>query len=104
MIGFYGAWADAFGGEAASERAWHLPLRRAMWLWSITWCAKWRVWSARSRQASGTAGEDWSVALSDRHLIAHVKERVDHYLGDPGIEFVRNEFVALAPALGGTAP
>lgn len=107
VIGFYGAWAHASDGKAVSERAWHLPLRRAMWLWSITWCAKWRVWSARSRQAVGTDGangEDWSVALSDRRLIAHVKERVDHYLGDPGIEFVRNEFTALAPALGGTAP
>ncbi|MEO6364063.1 MAG: phosphotransferase [Caldimonas sp.] len=101
VVAFYAAWADAFGVGAACERVWHLPLRRAMWLWSITWCAKWRVLSGAPRQPGG---EDWSAELSDRRLVAHVQERVDHYLGEPGIRLVREEFVALAPAFRGTAP
>jgi hypothetical protein len=36
-------WARRWPGGA---RPWHGPLRRAMWLWSLTWCAKWRVLSA----------------------------------------------------------
>ncbi len=103
VIGFYRAWAEAFGALAASERAWHLPLRSAMWLWSITWCAKWRVLSRRSRHPGGMPGEDWSADLSDRQLVAHVQERVDHYLGARGIAFVREEFIALAPSLGDQA-
>ncbi|MEO9066641.1 MAG: phosphotransferase, partial [Caldimonas sp.] len=115
VIAFYDNWATAVGADPASELAWHLPLRRAMWLWSITWCAKWRVLSRRSRRSVGTSdtsdtgatsaasGEDWSAELSDGRLIAHVEERVDHYLGDVGIACVRDEFVAMATAFDGRA-
>lgn len=69
----------ARGLDPALERPWIAPLRRAMWLWSITWCAKWRVQSERPAQA-GSGGEDWSSELSDAALVAHVRDRVDHYL------------------------
>ena len=58
-----------------------------MWLWSVTWCAQWRVLSGRpSRDAARAKGsaEDWSGDNSAAALIAHVRGRVDHYL-DPGI-------------------
>jgi len=68
--------------ERAAQQSWLLPMRRAMWLWSMTWCAKWRVLSDADAQA-GPEGEDWASGKSEAALIAHVKGRVDHYL-DPG--------------------
>lgn len=79
VLGFYGAWEQSVGPTAAAVQAWHGPLRRAMWLWSITWCAKWRALSSASARA-GADGEDWSSERSEAALVAHVRERVDHYL------------------------
>lgn len=94
---FYKAWAAAVGPERARlARPWHLPLRRAMWLWSITWCAEWRVASSRPPRASG---RDWSAQRSEPALVAHVRERVDHYLSADCIARVRDEFDALQRAL-----
>lgn len=70
---------DRAGLDGGAERAWIVPLRRAMALWSLTWCAKWRVQAGRARRAGGD-GEDWSAELSDAPLVAHVQDRVDHYL------------------------
>ncbi|MDY7115037.1 aminoglycoside phosphotransferase family protein [Halomonas sp. SSL-5] len=75
-----------------------LSCRRAMWLWSLTWCAKWRARQSRARDAR-TRGEDWSAELSDASLIAHVRDRVDHYLTLATIDHVRREFDALDHAL-----
>lgn len=79
VAAFYRDWAAAAGSVAEGAAAWHGPLRRAMWLWSVTWCAKWRVLSghAPDRHASG---EDWSAGRSELTLVRHVRERVDHYL------------------------
>jgi hypothetical protein len=85
---------------AQTMRPWLAPQRRLMWLWSITWCAKWRVESARaSRQdrAQGASAEDWSAELSDPALIAHVKGRVDHYLMPSTIARVRADWQAGGP-------
>ncbi|MEY2849660.1 MAG: hypothetical protein RI885_2327, partial [Actinomycetota bacterium] len=40
-------WAreSAVDGMPPADLAWQTPLRRLMWLWSVTWCAKWRVLS-----------------------------------------------------------
>ncbi|HET7528600.1 MAG TPA: hypothetical protein VFK10_21855, partial [Burkholderiaceae bacterium] len=93
----YAAWAGC-SDDAAAYRRWLVPLRAAMWLWSVTWCAKWRVLSPRA--ASGdSAGEDWSSDHSAAALIAHVRERVDCYLSAPIIERIVDEFVALEPLL-----
>jgi thiamine kinase-like enzyme len=85
--------ARCAGGEA--WRDWLLPLRSAMWLWSVTWCAKWRVQSAAATRAGGD-GEDWSAERSDVALVAHVRERVDHYLSPRGVQRVVDELSALS--------
>lgn len=98
LLGFYRAWGDAMGPAAEAHRPWHGSLRRAMWLWSVSWCAKWRVLSPR---APAAGGEDWSTAHSEDALIEHVRERVDHYLDAETIERVRegfDAFEAAAPA------
>lgn len=94
----YRAWRHAMGPAAEAALPWAVPLRRAMWLWSVTWCAKWRV-LARQPSSTSSAGEDWSVERSDSALIHHVRDRVDHYLSAPVVERVRQEFDALDRAL-----
>lgn len=86
-------WLAAMG-EPERWRPWLLPLRNAMWLWAVTWCAKWRVQSAAARSA-GADGEDWSTERSDPALVAHVRGRVDHYLSPAGVARVRDELAAL---------
>ncbi len=89
----YTRWHESFGDGAESMRQWHLPLRRAMWLWSMTWCAKWRVLSGAKAHAAAD-GEDWSGALSDAALIHHVRGRVDDYLSPAAVRFVLEDFDA----------
>nr|WP_245784171.1 aminoglycoside phosphotransferase family protein [Halomonas korlensis] len=101
VAGFYRHWIAASGFEG--DAAMLLACRRAMWLWSLTWCAKWRASHLRARDAKAR-GEDWSAELSDDALIAHVRDRVDHYLSAAAIEHVRKEFRALASALAADTP
>lgn len=99
VLVFHGAWARAVGTVADEAQAWHLPLRRAMWLWSVTWCAKWRVTSgARARAVPD--GEDWSSEHSEATLVAHVRGRVDHYLSPAVVSWVREEFATLEHLMG----
>lgn len=91
VVAFYREWAQAVGPVAAGAQAWHLPLRRAMWLWSVTWCAKWRVTSG-ARASAVPDGEDWSSEHSEAALVAHVRERVDHYLSEAVVSTVVDEF------------
>jgi len=99
VTGFYRSWAAHVGIDHAVAAAdWHLPLRRAMWLWSLTWCAKWRVLSSQGARSGGD-GEDWSAQRSEERLVAHVRDRVDHYLDPDVVRKVRDGFVALAAAL-----
>ena len=98
IAGAYADWARTMGQSAAACTDWHLPLRRAMWLWSITWCAKWRVASTATGPVT-VSGEDWSSGLSEPALIAHVRGRVDHYLSTPVVEQVLGEIDALAQAM-----
>lgn len=75
----YLQWQAALGSQVAgSARSW-LVLRSAMWLWSVTWCAKWLDSAGRAAD-SGATGEDWSAELSADKLVEHVRERVQHYL------------------------
>lgn len=94
---FIETWERAMGPVAQACRPWHLPLRRAMWLWSVTWCAKWRVLSTRDPAADG---EDWSSRHSREALVAHVRERVDHYLDPVVVASVRDGLHRLDQALG----
>ncbi|MDP3251902.1 MAG: phosphotransferase [Hydrogenophaga sp.] len=95
---FYAAWTGAVGSASEGAAAWHLPLRRAMWLWSLTWCAKWRATSGAAA-SSRTDGEDWSSEHSEAALVAHVRDRVDHYLSLPVVSRVHEEFAALKQLL-----
>jgi hypothetical protein len=90
---FYDAWQQRID-IGAEWRPWFAPLRAAMWLWSITWCAKWRVLSPRQAHESSD-GEDWSREHSSEALIAHVRNRVDCYLARPAIERVVQELDVL---------
>lgn len=86
----YRAWNAAAGGtHIRAHGDFHVPLRRAMWLWSVTWCAKWRALSPRAARADG---EDWSTSKSEDALVAHVRGRVDHYLSARIVEQVCTEF------------
>jgi hypothetical protein len=75
-----------------------VPLRRAMWLWSMTWCAKWRVLSGAGAKADSD-GEDWAADNSEAALIAHVRGRVDHYLAPDTAARLDSEFGLLADIL-----
>jgi len=99
VAGFYQRWAARAGtAHAMGAAGWHLPLRRAMWLWSLTWCAKWRVLSQQGARSGGD-GEDWSALRSEDRLVAHVRERVDHYLDPDVVRQIREGFGMLAAAL-----
>lgn len=90
VIEAYRHWALALGAEAAGEgRQWVLA-RAAMWLWSVTWCAKWRALSHQPQRGSGD-GEDWSGSMSEQQLFSHVRGRVDDYLSPQRVAFVRDE-------------
>lgn len=85
----YRGWSEAFDGEP--DEGWQLPLRRAMWLWSVTWCAKWRVLSDRE-PSRGVDGEDWAAARSATTVTDHVRSRVDDYLDAAVIDRITAEF------------
>lgn len=94
---FYQHWLDGVPRELAdASRPWLLALRRIMWLWSVTWCAKWRVQhraalKADKQQQDST--EDWSAELSDPALVQHVADRVADYLHPQTVTRVRDEWL-----------
>ena len=94
--GFYAAWRAAMPEALAEALApFLIPMRRLMWLWSITWCAKWRVESQKAiRDAKHAAEntEDWSAENTDAALIAHVAGRVDHYLSPEIVARVQEDW------------
>lgn len=99
---FHGAWLDAAPGDlAAATEFWLLPLRRMMWLWSVTWCAKWRVESRKSaatKPKENDSTENWSAELSEDMLVAHVAGRVADYLDPDTISRVRADWAPTTPA------
>ena len=101
IAAFYQVWSMVPGVPAGAgcNPYWHGALRRAMWLWSVTWCAKWRVLSSAPKRA-GADGEDWSAEASDDALITHVRERVGHYLSAEIVVRSLDEFSALERLLG----
>ncbi len=93
----YAGWQKALGSERAGDLHDWLLARSAMWLWSVTWCAKWRACAGQAARSSGD-GEDWSSDHSAQRLARHVRGRVDAYLSVPGVDSVRAELAALAQA------
>lgn len=94
----YQSWIDAMGERANPYQASFVPLRTLMWLWSVTWCAKWLVECSRPR-AQCAGGEDWSQDNSAPTLVAHVHARVTHYLDPSTIARVRAELTNLQELL-----
>jgi len=96
ISGFYDAWRGAMPGALAAElEPYLMPMRRLMWLWSTTWCAKWRVESAKELRAAKHAAEsteDWSAENTDAALIEHVRGRVDCYLSPEIVARVRQDW------------
>ena len=88
----YEVWLSTAGEMAEPYLVAFVPLRELMWLWSVTWCAKWLTESEKPKHASGAGGEDWSQANSDASLIRHVRSRVDDYLTISTIDRVLDEF------------
>lgn len=96
---FHDAWLSAVPDQLASAtEPWLLPLRQMMWLWSVTWCAKWKVQS-REEAGQSSSSENWSSELSEDSLIAHVADRVSDYLDPETIAQVRRDWAA--PGLAG---
>ncbi len=94
VVAFYRQWL-AHGDDARAWQGWLMPLRAAMWLWSVTWCAKWRMQSSAAARSSAD-GEDWSGERSESALVEHVRERVDTYLSPQGVLRVTDELDQLA--------
>ncbi|TDX28330.1 thiamine kinase-like enzyme [Modicisalibacter xianhensis] len=91
VLDFYRQWQSWLAADNPLVDAEALvATRRAMWLWSITWCAKWWNLHRRERDAL-VCGEDWSTSLSDPTLIAHVVGRVTHFLSTPIVARVVDE-------------
>jgi len=94
---FYATWLAAVPKDLGSAlKQWLLPMRRIMWLWSVTWCAKWAVESRGTRVADKHAvnsAEDWSAENTGGDLIDHVAGRVECYLSDAIIARVQSEWL-----------
>ena len=85
---------------AAGLRPWLVPLRRFLFLRAITWCVKWSVLRSRAHSEDkhlAESTEDWSDELSDPALIAHVADRVSHYLAAPVLKRMRAEWLGPRP-------
>ena len=98
VVGFILAWREKLGSQAERWDPWLMIARRGMWLWSITWCAKWKALSQVTSDHS-LQGEDWSAENSDAELIRHVRDRVECYLSPAILHKVRSELRELPTAL-----
>lgn len=96
IAAFYATWLDAVPRDLSDALHRHLlPMRRLMWLWSVTWCAMWRVRSGHSIRAGkqhAADTEDWSAENSEAALIAHVRDRVDCYLDPEIVDLVQRDW------------
>ncbi|SNY97283.1 aminoglycoside phosphotransferase family protein [Halomonas sp. hl-4] len=96
VVDFYRGWQAATGDSPSAETL--VACRRATWLWSLTWCAKWRAQHLRAKDAR-QRGEDWSAELTDPTVIAHVRDRVEHYLSPSIIDRIQDELQRLRATL-----
>jgi thiamine kinase-like enzyme len=96
VVAFYRRWQA--GMVATPDVDTLINCRRATWLWSLTWCAKWRAHHLHTQDAE-RRGEDWSAELTDAAVIDHVRDRVEHYLSLSAIEHVHSELQCLQISL-----
>ncbi len=92
MADFYECWQQNIPGSLLEAmRPFYLPMRRLMWLWSVTWCAKWQV-KQRENTDPHSSTENWSATLSEEALIRHVADRTNHYLHPETIHKIRQDW------------
>lgn len=96
VVNFYRRWQAAM--EKSPDTDTLVACRRATWLWSLTWSAKWRAQHLNAKD-SHQRGEDWSAELTDPAVIDHVRNRVEHYLSLPIIDHVHSELQCLQASL-----
>ena len=96
VVAFYRCWQSAL--ETSPDTDTLIACRRATWLWSLTWCAKWRAQHLNAKDAQ-QRGEDWSAELTDPAVIDHVRDRVEHYLSLNIIDHVHSELQRLQVSL-----
>lgn len=96
VVNFYRCWQQTLGEPVDTDTL--IACRRATWLWSLTWCAKWRAQHLNAVDAL-QRGEDWSAELTDPAVIDHVRDRVDHYLSLSIIDHVHSELQCLQASL-----
>lgn len=88
---FYQRWQrkmSAARGENIPSVDTLLACRRAMWLRSLTWCAKWRTQRSQARGGPHDPAQDEDV-----------RDRVEHYLSLPAIDAAENELAYLDDVL-----
>lgn len=91
IAGFYRNWLETVPpGLRDAARPGLVAERRGMWLWSVTWCARWLAESAGGADHGST--RDWSKHLSDDRLTRHVANRVTDYLSPESVERVREDW------------
>ncbi|WP_346795756.1 phosphotransferase [Halomonas sp. Bachu 37] len=96
VVAFYRRWQASMGESPSTETL--VACRRATWLWSLTWCAKWRAQHLQAKDMY-QRGEDWSAELTDPAVIEHVRDRVEHYVSLPIIDRVQDELQHLGASL-----
>jgi len=79
---FYAAYSAAAPALAAAIKPWVRPLRRLVWLRTLTWCVRWRV---LSRQRGG-----WSKDRLDPAHVAHIERTVADYVSPERIAAIRD--------------
>ncbi len=96
VAAFYDTWSNHVAAELANKmQPYMIPMRRLMWLWSVTWCAMWQVESRaaavdQKNQRGNT--RDWASENNPEDLTDHVLERVNHYLQADVISLIREDF------------
>ena len=98
VVAFILAWREKLGSQADRWDRWLIIARRGMWLWSVTWCAKWKALS-QTKSDQLEQGEDWSADNSAAELVRHVRDRVECYLSPAILRRVREELQELPTAL-----
>ncbi len=79
---FYTAYFAAVPAAlAAALKPWMRPLRRLVWLRTLTWCVRWRVLSKRD--------DGWSKARLAPDHAAHIERTVEDYVDPDRIAAIR---------------
>ena len=96
---FYKTWLHEMPDDlAASMLPTLIAMRRMMWLWSVTWCARWRVESNATGLSHKHPAENTQGRVAQNRpdaLVVHVEERTRHYLQEDVINKVITEFKTL---------